>query len=120
MAFKDLSDFIHELEKNHLLKRITTEVDAELEITEITDRVSKNYGPALLFEKVKGSEFPVLINAMGTYERMSMALGVEKLDDIGNSIEEFIDMTNYLGLMKTVKSLPRLTRMECIIPSKIP
>ena len=120
MAFKDLSDFIHELEKNHLLKRITTEVDAELEITEITDRVSKNYGPALLFEKVKGSEFPVLINAMGTYERMSMALGVEKLDDIGNSIEEFIDMTNYLGLMKTVKSLPRLTRMACILPIKLP
>ncbi|MGV8905392.1 MAG: menaquinone biosynthesis decarboxylase [Acetobacterium sp.] len=120
MAFKDLSDFIHELEKNHLLKRITIEVDAELEITEITDRVSKNYGPALLFEKVKGSEFPVLINAMGTYERMSMALGVEKLDDIGNSIEEFIDMTNYLGLMKTVKSLPRLTRMACILPIKLP
>ena len=100
MAYKDLQEFIKHLEKKQLIRRIKTEVDSELEITEIADRVSKEYGPALLFENVKGSKYPVLINAMGTYERMSMALGVEKLDDIGSDIEEFIDMANYLGLMK--------------------
>lgn len=120
MAFKDLQDFIRHLEEKGLLKRIHTEVDSVLEITEIADRVSKMYGPALLFEKVKNSPYPVLINAMGTYERMSMALGVEKLDDIGNDIEEFIDMSNYLGIMKKFKSLPRLARMATVFPIKLP
>ncbi|QGU96732.1 menaquinone biosynthesis decarboxylase [Clostridium bovifaecis] len=120
MAYKDLHDFIKHLEERELLKRIYTEVNSELEITEITDRISKKRGPALLFENVKGSSYPVLINAMGTYERMSMALGVEKLDDIGNDIEEFIDMSNYLGIMKKVKSLPRLARMATVFPLKMP
>ena len=120
MAYKDLQDFIKHLDGKGLLKRIHTEVDSELEITEIADRVSKKYGPALLFENVKGSSYPVLINAMGTYERMSMALGVEKLDDIGNDIEKFIDMSNYLGIMKKIKSLPRLARMTSVFPLKLP
>ena len=120
MAYKDLQDFIKHLDGKGLLKRIHTEVDSELEITEIADRVSKKYGSALLFENVKGSSYPVLINAMGTYERMSMALGVEKLDDIGNDIEKFIDMSNYLGIMKKIKSLPRLARMTSVFPLKLP
>ncbi|SHJ27340.1 4-hydroxy-3-polyprenylbenzoate decarboxylase [Geosporobacter subterraneus DSM 17957] len=120
MAYKDLQDFIRQLDEKGLLKRIKIEVDSELEITEIADRISKQYGPALLFENVKGSPYPVLINAMGTYERMSMALGVEKLDDIGNDIEEFIDMSNYLGIMKKVKSLPKLARMATVFPIKLP
>ncbi|MGE5630752.1 MAG: menaquinone biosynthesis decarboxylase [Caulobacteraceae bacterium] len=120
MAYKDLQDFIKHLDEKGLLKKINAEVDSELEITEIADRVSKQYGPALLFEKVKGSSYPVLINAMGTYERMSMALGVEKLDDIGNGIEEFINMSNYLGLMKKIQSLPKLARMAAVFPIKLP
>lgn len=120
MAYKDLQAFINHLDDKGLLKRINTEVDSELEITEIADRISKMYGPALLFENVKGSPYPLLINAMGTYERMSMALGVEKLDDIGNDIEEFIDMSNYLGIMKKFKSLPRLARMATVFPIKLP
>lgn len=66
MAFKDLHEFVALLEKEGELIRIKTEVDAELEITEIADRVSKAYGPALLFENVRGSSLPVLINAFGT------------------------------------------------------
>lgn len=120
MAYKDLQDFIRHLDEKGLLRRIKIEVDSELEITEIADRISKQYGPALLFENVKGSPYPVLINAMGTYERMSMALGVEKLDDIGNDIEEFIDLSNYLGMMKKVKSLPKLARMATVFPIKLP
>ncbi|MBB6624701.1 menaquinone biosynthesis decarboxylase [Clostridium gasigenes] len=120
MSFKDLQTFIKELENKGELKRVTVEVDADLEITEITDRVSKGYGPALLFENVKGSKYPVLINAMGTYERMAMALGVEKINDIGNDIEEFIDMANYMGIMNKIKSIPRLSRMAAILPIKLP
>jgi len=93
LAYKDLREFIAELEKRGLLKRIQTEVDPHLEITEITDRVSKKEGRknvALLFEHVKGSKMPVLMNAFGSYERMSLALGVEKLDDIGDEIRELL------------------------------
>ncbi|AIY83343.1 MAG: menaquinone biosynthesis decarboxylase [Clostridium baratii] len=120
MAYKDLQTFIKELDSKGELKRINVEVDPELEISEITDRVSKKYGPALLFENVKGSKYPVLINAMGTYERMAMALGVENLNDIGNDIEEFMDMANYMGLMNKFKSLPRLSRMATVFPIKMP
>lgn len=120
MAYKDLQAFITHLDEKGLLKRINIEVDSELEITEIADRISKKHGPALLFENVKGSPYPLLINAMGTFERMSLALGVEKLDDIGNDMEEFINMCNYLGVMKKVKSLPRLSSMENVFPVKLP
>jgi len=120
LAFKDLQEFIRVLEEKGELKRIKTEVDSNLEITEIADRVSKKYGQALLFENVKGSKYPLLINAMGTYERMSMALGVDKLDDIGNDIEEFIDISNYLGLMKKFQALPKLARMASVFSLKLP
>ena len=120
MSFKDLQSFIKELDKKDELVRIKVEVDPDLEITEITDRVSKNYGKALLFEKVKGSKYPVLINAMGTYERMAMALGVKNINDMGNIIEELIDMSNYMGIMNAVKSLPRLSRMVGVLPIKLP
>ena len=82
MAYQDLSDFVKKLEAAGQLKRIKTEVSAELEITEITDRVSKAYGPALLFEKVKGYSSSVLINAFGSYERMALALNVKNVDEI--------------------------------------
>lgn len=120
MSFKDLQSFIKELDKKGELTRIKVEVDPELEITEITDRVSKNYGKALLFENVKGSKYPVLINAMGTYERMGMALGVKHINDMGNVIEDLIDMSNYMGVVNAVKSLPKVARMAAVFPIKLP
>src|SRR5512144_1253228 len=76
MPFEDLREFISTLEKRGQLKHIRAEVEAELEIAEITDRVSKLGGPALLFENVRGHSIPVLINALGSRERMMIALGV--------------------------------------------
>ncbi|MGR3295969.1 MAG: menaquinone biosynthesis decarboxylase, partial [Candidatus Bathyanammoxibius sp.] len=70
MAYKNLGEFVEKLDKEGQLHRVKVEVDPELEITEITDRVTKAGGPALLFEKVKGSDVPLLINAMGSFERM--------------------------------------------------
>ena len=93
MAYKDLREFIDVLESRGMLKRIKTEVDCNLEITEITDRVSKMEGSrnkALLFENVKGYDMPVLMNAFGSYERMALALGVEKLDDVADEIREIL------------------------------
>ena len=100
MAFKDLREFIDELEKRNWLKRIKVPVDAELEITEITDRVSKfkdSRNVALLFENVRGYDMPVLMNQFGSYERICLALGVEKLDDAANDIRELLKLP-YLSL----------------------
>ena len=65
MAYRDLREFVARLERENELLRIGAEVDPVLEITEITDRMTKGGGPALLFERPKGSKFPLLINSHG-------------------------------------------------------
>ncbi len=95
MAFTDLRQFIAHLESRGELRRITAPVSRELEIAEITDRVSK--GPerqnaALLFERVEGFEMPVLINTFGTARRMAWALGVEDLNELSGRVEKLLDL----------------------------
>lgn len=115
MAFKDLREFISELESRGLLKRITAPVDCELEITEITDRVSKMTGDknvALLFENVKGYDMPVLMNAFGSMERMAIAFGVEKVDDVADEIREvlklpYISLQNKMDLLSIIPTAKR-------------
>ena len=80
MSYTDLQDFIATLEKAGELKRIKAEVDPELEITEIASRVMKEGGPCLLYERVKGSQYPLDINAIGSEKRMALALGAKSLD----------------------------------------
>src|ERR1700681_4053670 len=80
MKYADLRDFIAQLERRHLLKRIAAEVDPHLEITEICARVLAADGPALLFEKPKGHSMPVLGNLFGTLERVALAMGEESVD----------------------------------------
>ena len=120
MAFKDIQHFMRFLEDRGELVRVKAEVDADLEITEITDRVSKNYGKALLFENVKGSDYPVLINSMGSEERMSWALGVEKLEDVERDIADLINMQNYMKIPSLIKSVPNLMRLLAVLPWKLP
>jgi 4-hydroxy-3-polyprenylbenzoate decarboxylase len=79
MKYADLRDFIAQLEKRALLKRIATEVDPRLEITEICDRVLRSGGPALLFEKPKGHSIAVLANLFGTAERVALGMGEESV-----------------------------------------
>ena len=116
MAFEDLREFIRALEKNGQLKRITVEVDPDLEISEITDRVSKQNGPALLFENVRGHSMPVLINAMGTRERMKLALGVSNYSDIAERIVELTDVKSPQGLIEKIKMIPRLAEVSKMFP----
>ena len=92
MAYTDLREFGRALEKNKELTRIPFEVDPVLEITEFADRSVKNGGPALLFEKPKGSGIPVLINAFASERRMQIALEVDSVDDIAGGISEFLEM----------------------------
>ncbi|MBA1335410.1 MAG: UbiD family decarboxylase associated with menaquinone via futalosine [Firmicutes bacterium] len=119
MAYKDLQHFIRVLEKDGQLVRIKTEVDPVLEITEITDRVSKSNGPALLFEKVKGSDYPVLINSMGSYERMNLALEVDRLDDIAEEIEGLISEVSRDSLLGKIKMLPKAMQLAGIFPRRV-
>jgi len=77
--YKDLRDFIKQLEQKGELKRITQEVDPYLEITEISDRVLKAKGPALLFENVKGNSMPILANLFGTPDRVAMGMGADSV-----------------------------------------
>ena len=93
MSYKNLSHFIQTLEAAGELIRVKEFVSPHLEIAEITDRISKAGGKALLFEN-NGTPFPVLINSMGSYKRMCLALGVNSLDEIGGEIEKiFIQLT---------------------------
>ena len=82
MIYKDLRDFIKQLEKQGELKRITVEVDPYLEMTEICDRTLKQGGPALLFENPKGANIPVLANLFGTPRRVAMGMGAESVTEL--------------------------------------
>jgi len=120
MAFRNLRHFIKTLEDAGELVRIKEFVDPKLEISEITDRISKQYGPALLFENT-GTDFPVLINAMGTEKRMAMALGVTNLDDVAKEIESlfktFTSPKN--SFLDKLKLLPQLGEVASWMPKTV-
>ncbi len=118
--YRNTQDWIKTLENAGELVRIKEYVNPHLEITEITDRISKQYGPALLFENT-GTPFPLLINSMGTEKRMAMALGAENLDDIAKDIEElFKDLTSPKeGWMDKLKMLPKLGSIASWMPKII-
>lgn len=120
MAYKNLQHFIQTLEEAGELIRIKEYVNPELEITEITDRISKQYGPALLFENT-GYDFPVLINSMGNYKRMCMALGVENMDEISKEIEGLFKMLTGPkdNLLDKLKMLPKLGQISSWMPKVV-
>ena len=122
MAVKNLQEFVDLLDKAGELIRIKGFVDPELEIAEITDRVSK-YEPlnkALLFENT-GTDYPVLMNMMGSEKRMAMALGVNEIDDARKDIEQlFADlMAPKDGLLDKLKTLPKLGKMANWMPKVV-
>lgn len=121
LAYKNLREFIQKLEEANELKRIDIEVDSELEITEITDRVSKAHGPALLFENVKGFNMPVLINAFGSTKRMELSLKVDALGDIAKEILEWIQLPDNVPptMLGKVKLLPRLLELSNYMPKMV-
>jgi len=147
LAYDDLRDWINALEKAGELKRITEEVSPELEITEITDRVSKigaashpfrkergaqgaprwgtqSYGPggpALLFENVKGHPgHKVFINQFGSERRMAMALGVNRLDEIAERIKGLMNMKPPTGgLLDKLRMLPQLGALTAAFPKTL-
>ena len=119
MAYSSLRDFVKSLEQEGELKRIKTKVSPNLEISQITDRVSKAEGPALLFENVEGSEMPLLINAFGSYKRMAMALGVDDLNKIADEIEGMIKLGPPESLLDKVKILGILAKFTKFPPKTV-
>jgi len=122
MAFANLREFVAHLEKRGQLRRIAAPVSRDLEITEITDRVSK--GPAegnvaLLFENVEGATMPVLINAFGSRERMSAALGVESLDELSARVAKLVDLRMPGGLVGKLRRLGDLFDLAKAGPRRV-
>ena len=120
MPHKSLSHFIAALEKADEIVKVKEFVDPRLEITEIVDRYSKNNGKALLFENT-GTEFPLLINSLGSEKRICIAFGIDNLDqigiEIGGMIKSFIGpKTRFLDKLKV---LPALKEVASWMPKRI-
>ena len=119
MPYNNLGQFISRIEELDELLRIAVEVDPVLEITEIADRMSKTGGPALLFENVKGSPHPLLINAFGSFRRMELALECESFDEIGARLESLIKTQPPAGIMDKLRMLFTLKELAGFMPKKI-
>jgi 4-hydroxy-3-polyprenylbenzoate decarboxylase len=119
MAYRDLREFITALEKSKELRRISVEVDPYLEITEFADRAVKNGGPALLFEKPKGSSVPVLINSFASMRKMEIALQVDSVEEVAGRISEYLEMRMPEGWIGKLKMLPKLAEMGSFFPKSV-
>src|SRR5208337_3657974 len=121
MAYRDIRDIIKVLEAKGLLHRIKVEVDPILEIAGITDRMCKspNGGKALYFEKVKGSLYPVVTNLFGSYERMCLALEINKLDDVAVRIEDMLNQAPPKTLYEKLAMLPKLLGFSKYLPKTV-
>ena len=148
MAYRDLREFVRKLESEGELRRVKAEVDPVLEIAEVVQRLRREamrgnnppekkpkdsaaagaahvgptpagLGPALLFEKPKGSRHPLLINAFGSVRRMELALEVEDLQDVAARIRSFLDMQTPQGLFDKLKMLPKLAELGSFFPRSV-
>lgn len=119
MPYKDLRAFLNKLEEEKELSRIKTQVDPYLEISEITNRISKssqNQNKALLFENLKGYQIPVLINTLGSFKRMNLALDVNSFKEIANRIEKFLDKKVPDTILGKLSMLPKLFEVASFPP----
>ncbi|RTE85754.1 MULTISPECIES: 4-hydroxy-3-polyprenylbenzoate decarboxylase [Gammaproteobacteria] len=119
MKYRDLREFIAQLEAQGKLKRISQEVDPNLEMTEIADRTLKAGGPALLFENPKGHNTPVLANLFGTPERVAMGMGqadVQALREVGKLLAYLKEPEPPAGLKDAVSKLPLLKKVLSMGP----
>lgn len=116
MPIEDVSHFIEELEKAGELKRVKTEVDADLEIAEILRRAVYSKGPAILFENVKNYDMPVLGNAFGSMKRLEIGLETSDFTEIGQRIVDLTKMDIPSGFLNKIKKLPELSKMSDSFP----
>ncbi len=122
MIINSLSNYVKLLESCNELIRIYEYIDPNLEISEIVDRVVKNNGPALLFQN-NGTNFPLLINCMGSYRRICIALRVNNLNEIehkiNNILNNFIGNKQYSSIFDKLKLLPKLLNLSYLLPKNL-
>ncbi len=116
MTMDNLKDFVKVLEENGELKRVTTQVDTNLEIAEILRRTMYEGGPAILFEDVKDSNMPVLGNAFGSMKRLELGLEMSDFTEIGERIASMTKMDMPSGLLGQIKNIPQLKKMTASFP----
>ena len=122
MKYKDLRDFIDQLEKQGELKRISTPVDPNLEMTEICDRTLRAQGPALLFENPIGHDIPVLANLFGTPKRVAMGMGedsVEALREVGKLLAMLKEPEPPKSMRDAWSKLPMLKQVLNMSPKVV-
>jgi 4-hydroxy-3-polyprenylbenzoate decarboxylase len=122
MAYRDLRDFLTLLEQKGQLKRIRTEVDPHLEMTEISDRVLRAGGPALLFENVKGHRMPALTNLFGTPERVALGMGqdsVSALREVGETLAFLRQPEPPKGMREAWEQLPVWKQVLNLSPKEV-
>ncbi len=122
MIYRDLRDFVAQLEARGALKRIAVEVDPRLEMTEIADRVLRAGGPALLFEKPKGHTIPVLANLFGTVERVALGMGEEdaaRLREVGKLLAYLKEPEPPKGLRDAWEKWPVLKQVLNMAPKEV-
>ncbi|MFD1072168.1 menaquinone biosynthesis decarboxylase [Longispora fulva] len=117
--YTDLKDFLRALEKAGELVRISAPVDPDLEISEIVQRVVKAKGPALLFERPTRGDMPLAINIFGTEKRMAMALGVERLDEIGEKIGALLKPELPQGWSGIKDGISKVMQLKSVPPKKV-
>ncbi|HEY2907911.1 MAG TPA: menaquinone biosynthesis decarboxylase [Vicinamibacterales bacterium] len=119
--YADLNGFLADLERQKLLARVTDPVSPDLEIAAVTDRVCKSSGggPALLFDRPTGFGMPVVTNLYGSVERMCLALGVRRLDDLAVEIDQLMTPQMPEGVMDALKMLPMVGRLRDLMPKTV-
>ncbi len=121
MSFDSLWDFVNFLEARGELLRVTEPIDCKLEVTEIADRVMKSPGggKALLFTNIKDSPFPLLINALGTLQRVAWALGGNSIGELQRKVDELVKTTPPAGWLEKIKMLPKLAKFGSLMPRRV-
>jgi 4-hydroxy-3-polyprenylbenzoate decarboxylase len=119
--YEDLNAFLADLDRRKLLARVDEPVSPDLEIAAVTDRACKSAGggPALLFERPAGFDMPVVTNLYGSMERMCLALGVAKLDDLAAEIDQLMTPQMPAGVMDALKMLPMVGRLRDLMPKTV-
>ncbi|MBI3308248.1 MAG: UbiD family decarboxylase, partial [Candidatus Melainabacteria bacterium] len=122
MSFKDLRSFLTKLDELGELKKIRVEVNPCLEVSEIANRISKGRpeeNKALLFENISGYQIPLLINSLGSINRMNIALEANSFNEIANRIEKFLDKKIPDSLMGKLSMLPKLAEVATFPPKLV-
>ena len=122
MKYRDLRDFVSQLEQRGELRRVAFEVDPKLEMTEVCDRTLRAGGPALLFERPKGYDIPVLGNLFGTPLRVALGMGADSVDalrEVGRLLAYLKEPEPPKGMKDAWKSLPVFKKVLDMAPKTV-